>query len=220
MGPHSPCLSHRDHPPSTAPQPSLTLHNPHSHFARQADRRGYIPDRQRATRELREEREANRRFKGSHWQPLSDEQHRQRDATAKSLDPPLRDLLRMNRELRDEIRHAVEDAQPSLPHPDIQPDYDPSQDLIVNMSWMEADEVIVEPSTDYFAPRTTHLCFHSLTATSPTSNRECDVMAQFDRGAIPSIISQDLVHRLRLPLRDRAPTRVQGIGGVVTVTKE
>ena len=29
-----------------------------------------------------------------------------------------------------------------------------------------------------------------------------------------------MVERLRLPLIDRAPTRVQGIGGVVTVTQE
>jgi hypothetical protein len=45
-------------------------------------------------------------------------------------------------------------------------------------------------------------------------------MTQFDRGAIPSIISQTMVDRLRLPLIERSPTRVQGIGGVVTVTQE
>ena len=130
-------------------------HLTRSSFAQQADRRGPRPDRnaaRRVTRELREENEATRRRQGSHWLPLSDEQHRQRATTAKSLAPPLRELLRMNRELRDEVRGASEDAQPALPHPDIQPDYDPSQDLLVNFSWMEADEVIVEPSTDYFAP--------------------------------------------------------------------
>ena len=134
---------------------------------------------------------------------MSDEQHHNRARTAKSLAPPLRERLRMNRELREEICHAADDTRPYLPHPDIQPDYDPSQDLLVNLSWIMADEVIVEPRTDYFAPRTTHLCFHILTPTSPTANQECEVMAQFDRGTIPSIINQSMVERLHLPLLEQ-----------------
>jgi hypothetical protein len=38
---------------------------------------------------------------------------------------------------------------------------------------------------------------------------ECTMMAQFDRGAVPSMI-----------ITRRAPTPVQGIGGVITVTEE
>jgi hypothetical protein len=60
--------------------------------------------------------------------------------TAKEVETPLQELLRMNRELREEIRHAPENAQPTLPHPETQADYDPSRDLIVNLSWIDADE--------------------------------------------------------------------------------
>ena len=42
---------------------------------------------------------------------MSDEQHHNRARTAKSLAPPIRELLRMNRELCEEIRHAAEDTR-------------------------------------------------------------------------------------------------------------
>ena len=45
-------------------------------------------------------------------------------------------------------------------------------------------------------------------------------MAQFDRGAVPSMINRSIAEKLQLPITRRAPTPVQGIGGVITVTEE
>ena len=137
------------------PTPALTLYPLHSHYHVQEQSSRRHRHGQSPSRDWHEEREEARRERGTRWQPMSDEQQHNRQRTAKSLDPPLRELLRMSRALREEIRNASADATPPLPHPEIQPDYDPSQDLLVNFSWMTADEVVVEPSTDYFAARPT-----------------------------------------------------------------
>ena len=124
----------------------------------------------------------------------------------------------MNPELRLQTMHAALDELPSFKDRHHVTDYD--MPLVVNCAWLQADEVVVEPPSDYHNPRRTHLCYHSVTAMSPASRLEGEVMAQFDRGAIPSMISQRFAEELRIPLKDRPPTPVQGLGGVITMTKE
>ena len=108
MRPHSPCPSHGDHP--SCPTPQLTLALPQlSHTSpRQADRRGLLPDRhasQCATRELREQQKSQRRFTGSHWQPLSNEQHRQLQQSKEPRPAPPRSASHEQNSMRRSVTH-------------------------------------------------------------------------------------------------------------------
>ncbi len=143
-----------------------------------------------------------------------------------------------------ETSDARLDPQQPLRRPHHTTDYDPSAVLHVNFAWLDVDEdmhcawlkeddtilanfnfmlapeVVIEPPTDYFNPRHNHLCFHKLTALCPKSATECTLMAQFDRGAVPSMINRSIAEKLQIPITTRKPTPVQGIGGVITVTEE
>ena len=95
MGLHSPCLSHGDHTPMHYSSTALTLRPLHSHYSAQENSSRRRRHAQRHSCDWHGKREAFRCERGMWWQSMWDEQQHHSACTAKSLDPPIRELLRM-----------------------------------------------------------------------------------------------------------------------------
>ena len=73
--------------------------------------------------------------------------------------------------------------------------------------------VRTEPCPDFFVNPNQHICFHTLVAQCKESQLELPLVAQFDDGATPSMISLEVAKTIGATIRTRGrPVTITGVG--------